>query len=426
MSLLMHRYSTLTNSALLLVAFVALSYMVVSFPQTTHAATKPAAKPVVAASKLEFSGWLPYWRVASSTSDVLPHLSQLTEVNPFGYTVKNDGSLNDAAKISRDEWQKLFVEAKKHNVRVIPTVMWSNTEAIHTVLSDKKLRAKHVKEIVKMVKDNGFDGVDIDYEGKRAEDRDNYSAFLKELSAEFAKNKANKWVMCTIEARTPPEDLYKTIPADLEYANDYKAINKYCDRVRLMTYDQQRADLKLNKAASGIYAPVADTAWVRKVVTLAAKDIDKKKLVIGVATYGYIYQAIPHEDGSGYQYDLIEAFNPKYAADIAKEYGITPARNRAGEMSLTFVPKEMPKPILNNAEVSAKAPKGTSSSLRAAFGATALAKESGKQTPFYILWWSDAKAVEDKVKLARELGIRGVAVFKFDGGEDQGIWKVLK
>lgn len=395
-------------------------------PQGASAATTSAKKTVVPSTKLEFSGWLPYWRVASSTNDVLPHLSGLTEVNPFGYTVKNDGSLNDAAKISDAHWQKLFTSARKQNVRVIPTVMWSNTEAIHEVLSDKKLRSRHVAAIVAMVKDNGFDGVDIDYEGKRAEDRDNYSAFLKELSVEFAKNKANKWVMCTIEARTPPEDLYKTIPTDLEYANDYKEINKYCDRVRLMTYDQQRADLSLNKSSKGIYTPVADPAWVRKVVNFTAKDIDRKKIVLGVATYGYIYQAIPYDDGSGYSYNLLEAFNPKYGADVAKEYGITPARNSAGEMSFTYVPKSMPKPLPDNATVSSRAPKGTSSSLLAAFGATALAKEKGQQAPFYILWWSDAKAIEDKVKLARELGIRGVAVFKFDGGEDQGIWNVLK
>ncbi len=425
MNVPMHAHSFLTR--LLTSVFVFVCFISV-LPQNVSAATTSATKtkPVVANSKLEFSGWLPYWRVASSTNDVLPHLGQLTEVNPFGYTVKNDGSLNDAAKVSAVEWQKLFAEAKKKNVRVIPTVMWSNTEAIHTVLSDKKLRSKHVAGIVQMVKENGFDGVDIDYEGKRAEDRDNYSAFLKELSAAFAKNKANKWVMCTIEARTPPEDLYKVIPADLEYANDYKEINKYCDRVRLMTYDQQTADRTLNQKAKGIYTPVADPAWVRKVVNFTAKDIDKKKLVLGVATYGYIYQAIPYEDGSGYHYDLLEAFNPKYATDVAKEYGITPSRNSAGEMSFTYVPKSMPKPLPDNAAVSSRAPKGTSSSLLAALGATALAKEKGQQAPFYILWWSDAKAVEDKVKLARELGIRGVAVFKFDGGEDPGIWKVLK
>lgn len=400
-------------------AFVVALLALVLFPYTGHAATKTA-------TKLEFSGWLPYWRVASSTKDVFPHLDQLTEVNPFGYTVKKDGTLNDALKVDTSEWQELFTQARAKHVRVVPTVMWSDTESIHTILSNKKLRKKHIASIVEMVTTNNFDGVDIDYEGKRAEDRENYSAFLKELAAALAKNKANKWLMCTIEARTPPADLYRTIPADLEYANDFKEINKYCDRVRLMTYDQQRADLTLNKAATGLYAPVADRAWVRKVVNLAAKDIDKRKLVLGVATYGYIYQVLPYNDGSGYSYTVLEAFNPKYGADTAKEYGITPERNRAGEMSFTYVPASTPRTLPSNAQLQARAPKGTTSALRTALGAIALAKEKGTQAPFTMLVWSDAKAIEDKVKLARELGIRGVAVFKLDGGEDQAMWKVLK
>lgn len=375
---------------------------------------------------LEFSGWLPYWRVASSTRDVLPNISKLTEVNPFGYTVKKDGSLHDAAQLSKSEWQTLFKASKKAGVRVVPTVMWSDTAAIHDVLSNKKKRAVHVAAIVDMVVKNGFDGVDIDYEGKRAEDRDHYSAFLKELDTALSKKKVNKMLMCTIEARTPPTDLYKVIPADLEYANDFKAINKYCDRVRLMTYDQQRAILTLNSAAKDLYAPVADVAWVRKAAVLALKDIDADKLVLGVATYGYIYQVMPHSDGSGYSYTLLETFNPTYGVDKAREYGITPARNRAGELAFTYVPKETPKSLPTNAAVSKLAPKGTHSSLLAGVGALTLAKKKGTQAPFYMLTWSDAKAVEEKVALARELGVRGIAVFKFDGGEDQGIWKVLK
>lgn len=386
----------------------------------------PQGAFAASSTKLEYSGWLPYWRVASSTKDVIPNLSKLTEVNPFGYTVKKDGTLADTAQMSKSEWQTLIAEARSAKVRVVPTVMWSDTESIHNVLSNKKLRKKHVAAIVEMVTKNGFDGVDIDYEGKRAEDREYYSLFLKELSTALGKDKANKWLMCTIEARTPPEDLYKTIPADLEYANDYTEINKYCDRVRLMTYDQQRADLTLNTAKKDLYAPVSDTAWVRKVVTLALKDIDKSKLVLGVPTYGYIYQIMPYSDGSGYAYTLLETFNPKYAADIAREYKITPARARSGEMALTYVPKDTPSSLPNNAAVSKLAPKGTHSSMLAALGATALAKEKSKQAPFLYLTWSDAAAVEAKVKLARELGIKGVAIFKLDGGEDQGIWKVLK
>lgn len=388
-------------------------------PHSTFAASS-------ATTKLEFSGWLPYWRVASSTRDVMPHVSQLTEVNPFGYTVKLDGSLNDAAKISKTEWQQLFAAAKKAKTRIIPTVMWSDTQAIHAVLSDPQLRSKHVSAIVAMVKENGFDGVDIDYEGKLADDRENYAAFLKELSAAFAKNKANKWLMCTIEARTPPADLYKVIPADLEYANDFKAIGKYCDRVRLMTYDQQRADLTLNKKATGLYAPIADTAWIRKVVALTAKDIDKKKIVLGVATYGYIYQVMPYDDGSGYSYTLLESFNPSYGTDTAKAYGMTPVRTSAGELSITYVSKDTPTSLPNQAALAAKAPKGTASALKAALGSLAHAQETGRQAPFTMLVWSDATAIAQKVALARELGLKGVAVFKLDGGEDQGIWKVLK
>lgn len=46
--------------------------------------------------------------------------------------------------------------------------------------------------------------------------------------------------------------------------------------------------------------------------------------------------------------------------------------------------------------------------------------------PFNYLSWSDAQAIADKVALARKLGVRGVAVFKFDGGQDPNMWGVLK
>ena len=45
--------------------------------------------------------------------------------------------------------------------------------------------------------------------------------------------------------------------------------------------------------------------------------------------------------------------------------------------------------------------------------------------PLHIAWWSDAGAVSDKIALAKKLGVRGVALFKLDGGEDPNIWNVL-
>lgn len=375
----------------------------------------------------EVSGWIPYWRMAAGTADASAHLSELTEINPFGFSVKNDGTLYDAMDVNNTAWQSLFKQARSQNVRVVLTVMWSNTEAIHAVLSDPSLRAAHIQSIVNAVQTYGFDGVDIDYEGKKASDKDNYSAFLRELSAALAKQNGSKWLECTIEARTPPDSLNTTASlADIQYANDYQVINQYCDRVRLMTYDQESADKQLNQAHKGdLYQPIADPAWIKKVIALTTQTIDKSKIELGVATYGYIYQLMPSTDGSSYEYTLLEAFNPKYATDTAAQYNITPTRNVAGELSFTYVPKETVSALPSNSMLSALAPQGTSSSNLAAAGALALAKSSGKQSPVQLLWWSDAQAIKDKAALAKQLGLRGISIFKLDGGEDPAMWSVL-
>ncbi|MES2931303.1 MAG: glycosyl hydrolase family 18 protein [Patescibacteria group bacterium] len=407
--------TTLLSSAL--IAAFAFSGLA---PLEAHAASSRSS------SKIEISGWIPYWRTEAGTRDAKKHLSQMTEINPFAYSVRADGSLADTAKIYGKDWQSLITDAEKKRVKVIPTVMWSDTNAIHTVLSNPATRAAHVKAIADLVENEDFDGIDIDYEGKKADTRIYFSAFLSELNDALGK----KQLDCTIEARMPLSARFSgTPPANIEYANDLKEVNRHCDRVRIMTYDQQTADLELNKVARNakeIYAPVADVKWVEKVVNYMGQDIDKKKMVIGIATYGYIYQIMPHTDGSGYGYIKVEAFNPAYGTQIAKEYKITPERNRAGELSLSYVPKDQIATLPNQAALARLAPKGTSSANLAAAGALALAKSKQQQAPVQYLTWSDSNAIKQKVDLAKKLKLAGVAVFKIDGGSDPKMWDVLK
>ncbi len=40
--------------------------------------------------------------------------------------------------------------------------------------------------------------------------------------------------------------------------------------------------------------------------------------------------------------------------------------------------------------------------------------------------WPDAASIAQKVALAKQLGVRGIAIFKLDGGEDPNMWSVLK
>lgn len=377
----------------------------------------PSSAYAAPEASFEVSGWIPYWEVSKGTRDAKTHLDELDVIAPFSYSVQPDGSIKDLAGMTKSSWKTLLKEAKKEGVRVTPTVMWSDTNNIQKILSDTKLRAAHVKEIAGLVKKRGYDGVDIDYEGKLAATKPYYSAFLKELKAALGTG----FLACTIEARTPPDSLYTVVPTKLEYANDFEQINKYCDRVYLMTYDQQRADLKLNTARLGLpYYPIADTEWVRKVVNLAAKTIDKKKLVVGIATYGREVEVTASPQSfAGYR--QLWSVNGDYPEDTADDYDVTPTRNSAGELSFTYIPKDSKTSIPK----SIKAPAGTPSGMEAAARALAYANSSGKSVSFNLVWWSDAGAAKQKVALAKELGVRGVSFFKLDGSEDKKIWDLF-
>lgn len=359
-----------------------------------------------AAAGFEVSGWIPYWRIATGTQDALNHIDTFKELNPFGYTVKSDGSLNDPIGFGQAPWPDFQKLTTLKGIRFIPTIMWSDAESIHRVLSSPALRKAHIKAIVTEVNARGFDGIDIDYEAKYAKTQPYFSLFLKELYTAMGK----KWVTCAIEARTPSDSRRNPEPDNpKDYANDYKTIAKYCDRVKIMTYDQASVDRKLTSVADGPYIPVSDPKWVEKVIVNAAKDIPKRKLMIGVATYGYEYKVTPIT--GGYDYRLQWAFNPKYALDLATTLGITPQRNVAGELSFIYRP---------NDETASVSPNSASAITGIANAAAVSLSQS-----FNMVWWSDAQAIADKVALAKKLGVRGVAIFKIDGGEDPNIWTVL-
>ncbi|MBI2633854.1 MAG: peptidoglycan-binding protein [Parcubacteria group bacterium] len=369
----------------------------------------------------EFSGWIPYWRSATGTEDVLPHLSQLKSVMPFVYTIKANGTLSDAGDMSQEPWTSFIAAAKQAKVRVIPTVMWGNGDAIHKILSNRTTRIALEDEIAKLVKDNNFDGIDIDFEAKKPETINYFSTFLKGLDMRMG----NKLIYCTVEARMPLDHRYlpgTAIPPDAtDYANDYVQMNKYCDRIEIMAYDQGTIDVKLNAIRTAPYAPVADPEWVKGLVSMALKGgIARNKIILGIPTYGYEYTVTPL-GATGYQYQRLWAFNPRYATDIASKLGIIPARNSAGEMGFSY-----------DAKILEPAPTGTDSTeTQQQITATTTVTEnpSSQATttqPFNYLAWSDAEAIADKVALAKQLGLRGVAVFKFDGGEYPQMWEVLK
>lgn len=399
-----------STSAVSLSAFAAGAFLLFLTAIPSSASAAVWSKP------FEISGWIPYWRAATGTADIMPYLDRFTEVNPFGYTVTSEGRLNDAAVLSQEPWVTLRAQAKAKNVRYIPSVMWSDKDAMYNVLSDTAKRQLLVRMIVDEVIVNDYDGIDIDFEGKSYETKPYFSKFLQELYKAMGK----KWVQCTIESRTPVADRYygQDVPKDAgQYVNDFAVISKNCDRVRFMTYDQQTVDQKREAEVTEPYGPVADTQWVEKAIREAMKTIPKNKIVLGIPTYGYEWDVKTYANNE-HTYELLWTFNPQYGLDLASKYNITPGRNAGGELGFTYFPEgsalSLPRPSVPwpfNLVASA---------------ASALTTAQNSNLSYRMVTWQDSQAIADKVALARKLGIRGVAVFKIDGGEDPKMWEVLK
>ncbi len=342
---------------------------------------------IAQAASFEYGGWVAYWDKATSTRLAREHIHALNSVSPFSYTVEADGTIIDSMYLLKDPWTQLQQAASqsKKKTKIIPTIAWHKGSEIHATLSDRQKRMAHVIDILGLVERNQLAGIEIDYEAKLLETKDGFSAFLTELGGGLHIKK--KTLVCDIEARTPAADRFLSATRTPQYVNDYKVIGKQCDEVRLMTYDQRDDDRSLNKERSkySYYAPVADPLWVEKVVQLAAKDIPKSKIMVGIPTYGNVFKVWFDKDGNQ-KLQHMRAITYKDALQLAAKKGIYPARGPTGERTFHYT-------------------------------------QDGAE---YTVSFQDHESIRQKIALAKKLKVKGVVFFKIDEKSDQDFWKYVQ
>ena len=372
----------------------------------------------VKAAGPEIAGWVPYWTSDAGVEEVIDNLGDVDIIYPFVYEIEGRGTIVAKANLDRGVWEDLLDEAKDERIEIIPTIAWFDGEAIHDVLSDRRSRNQLIDDIEDLVDDNNYDGINIDFENKKAETIDHFSRFLRDLNRALGRDT----LTCAIEARMRPEHRFRTVPSKIEYANDYKAINRYCDWVELMTYDQQRADLYFNEKRRGLpYNPVADIDWVEHVLEFALEDIDADKIMLGIPTYGRAYDVTVAPDWYR-DYTAVASVDHSRAVLLADDiYNVPIGRTAGGEAVITYFPNDSVWQIFNQLPTPAGTPKGFETAAKALL----VANLANVEIPVRILTWGDAKAAKDKLDLARKYDLKGVAFFKFDGEEDEEIWDLF-
>jgi len=173
-----------------------------------------------------------------------------------------------------------------------------------------------------------------------------------------------------------------------------------------MTYDQTTIDVRLNdlRGMKEYYAPIADVSWVHKVLYQALASFDRRKLMLGIPTYGYEYEIDPI-GGRLNNYKIVRSWSYTDAYALAAKVGTTPKRNKAGELSFTYA---------------------TSTSILKKNQATSTTATTTPKMYTRLVWFTDAQSIGNIITLAKSYNLRGVAIFKLDGAADPAMWQKIK
>lgn len=148
------------------------------------------------------------------------------------------------------------------------------TKRLGEVLSSKSSRSILIDSLYKIVTDNKFDGINIDFESVETKDQNNLILFQKELYTALHKKDFE-------------------ISTDLPVNNgdfDYKQFAKYCDKVVLMVYDEHDAE--------SLAGPIAATGWFYNSILDLTDQIPVDEIVVGLGAYGYDWpeMSVANED----------------------------------------------------------------------------------------------------------------------------------
>jgi spore germination protein len=267
-----HEFQNLENNRVYYFSISALDNSGNESKRTYEIAVTPleAEKPVRA---MRVSAWMP---TNQDREDAIKSLRNNLDVyhtiSFFWYNLEPDGTLS--TKGGSPE-RGLIDLAQKNGIKVVPTITNNfDPEKTSTILNNDKLFEKLVKTIIDEVTINNYDGIDIDFEAVKAEDKERFTAFISELSTRL--HARNKELIVTLQPKRSDRDNW-----DGPGASDYDAIGRLADRVRIMTYDYSRVNTKPG--------PIAPIDWMHTVMSYTKSKIPAEKIETGIPFYGYTW-----------------------------------------------------------------------------------------------------------------------------------------
>lgn len=351
------------GGTLWLLALVAVAVVVVVLVALPNRSSPPVRSdgPLVVAA-------LPFFNLDNGTSTTVGHKNTVNEASPWMYGVGEHGQITLQYPPERGEDVQANIDRlRQAQIPLVPSLAnitdgkWSYQPVAH-VLADPKLRHQHVDQIVDLVHRENFAGIDIDYENLRASDRNTFSAFIAELGDRLHRDQKTLSVAVFAKDSEAGYD-------ERNVAQDYAALGRSADQVRLMAYDYHWA--------TSPPGPVAPIDWVRRVLDYARSQIPPERVVLGVPTAGYDWPA----NGPAKPVNWLQAFR------LARDHHAQPQYDAKTQSPWFRYTDQAGVP--------------------------------------HTVWFENAVSAKAKFEAARGTRVRGVYLWMY-GYEDTGLWQKLR
>lgn len=183
-----------------------------------------------------------------------------------------------------DRW--LIRTAKEKNMRPVlvltpfPEGAFHN-QLVRVILENRLIQERIISQLTALTEEQGYRGVDIDFENVLPADRVRYADFVGRVRERLAEKG------CRVSVSVAPKisDSQKGLSVE---GTDYGLLGENADQVFLKTYEW-----------GYIYGPpmaVAPLDKVSQVVEYAVTRIPAEKLILGIPNYGYDW-TLPYERG---------------------------------------------------------------------------------------------------------------------------------
>jgi spore germination protein len=284
----------------------------------------------------------------TSAREAAPYLTYLA---PFSFQARRDGTLK--APLLNN-----FPAIARANRNVLMMVINNqendqfSDELGRILLNDIAIQDKFLGNIVSTAKTHGFRDIHFDFEFLRPADREAYNRFLRKAKQRFNRE---GWLMSTALApKTSANQKGKWYEG-----HDYKAHGEISDFVVIMTYEWGYS--------GGPAMAVSPIDQVRRVLEYAITEMPSNKIMMGQNLYGYDW-TLPFVQGT-----TAKAVSPQQAIRLAASHHVQIQYNTKAQA-----------PFFRYSD-------------------------AGKQ---HEVWFEDARSIQAKFNLIKELNLRGMSYWK--------------